>query len=254
MLVRFESQILSELFLWWAVKEELQIDKKTLDTIRTAIVAKHPTSGRQNIPHHLIHDEYNLALEALRQLRLARSNGDVKSKDDVINFKVRYKINKSLTIEKPFPALRGSESLNVPDRFVDWHELLENRKSESRLARRLVANRFDMAPSSVYHKLKMETGLEEPTKHGWKVLGTCFLELTEDKNWELRAKILDSLYLSKYHLLKMYWLIYAADKFCHPLTLSQWNSNTVRALCNHMNPSKKPGPFTELLNKVKRYK
>ena len=94
MLVRFESLILSNLFSWLATKEELQIDNESLDRIRTVVAAKHLSRGRQNIPHDLIHDEYEVTLEAVRQLRLANLKGNINSVGEISSLNVSYALGK----------------------------------------------------------------------------------------------------------------------------------------------------------------
>jgi len=248
-LIGFENEALSLLLHFWAeplaVKRRARQWDKKLPKFRSAVIAGMKKRSHEiHIPHELIEPEYRHIYEMLKQLR-EECKGEEHTEiekgivEECIQIPIRCD-GQTYTFERPIPLM----GKNVHSTL---RQLLKRSKKLSEISHGVVGKRLKCGPDKVRKATAKKLPKRFTTSRNQRLLISIFLDLCsvpkKDLRLDLLALILNTLFLTKCHVLVIYYLLQNAHKMKTKLFVGEYSTEQVEELCLFLSPESQVSEF-----------
>jgi len=252
-LISFELEALSLLLHYWA--EPSAVKKRTanwpdkLPRFRSAVIAGMGRGTHEKrTPRELVDSEYKEIYQALKWLRTECEEYEF---DELTAQIVRIHIPCEMLGERGL-SFRPIPLMAKDVRKICRH-LLERDKKLSEIAYEVVGKRLRCSAKKVKEAAAKKSFKRFQISKSQRLLISVFLDLCSLPEKELRfdllARILNTLFLNKCHLLIIYYLLQTAHTIETKLFFGDYNFDDVEVLCESICPKIKKfefSPFTRL--------
>jgi hypothetical protein len=209
-LLPFEFMALSCLMKHWAYsslsKEKANFLSNKISYIREAVISGFSRGSRHTIPPELVLDEYDVAKKTYDYWNNKYSEG----LPTYVVYEIRDTKNGEVkTFKRPIPV---SENVMIEI----WPEISSWKSKKKIISRRIVSERFGISERTIRNNLKKRNKVLPKTRHKTfcisfeqKLLACVYIDLcmeTELNYLSIQAEILDSLFVSNYPIIMLYYL------------------------------------------------
>ena len=270
-LVRFELVTLSKLLSLWAkpdvVRRRRDKWEDKLPYFRKGVMAGLRTGAKEaGPPSELVRGEYAVTMVAVEQLRgecprYRFAERLAWLRDRRVTYRIGNVAGREITFVRPCPVPeRVARKLRRPKgeedaryKVMEAKQLDWSRSAEA-LCRDIVEARLRISPdkidTAVGRRRKRKPRID--ASDAQELLASMFLDLCSDPQGPGRATmlamVLDSLLLSRYHILMLTYLVQTAHSVTNDrLYLGEYDETQVRALCRAVS-GRRRGPFARLLS------
>ncbi len=224
------AKLLSE----WSCKSEADPNtkfwKSKIKKLRDFVFDGIGGGQKESVPHDLVHEEYQVILEAVRFAKKSAGMKKLRSSTlhHLANVPTEYTIGE-MQVVRPLPITKsGLETIA--------NNLNSISISPSDLANEIVAYRYGMK-SNTAHKAKHKKPIRSPDSLPMSLLASVLLDLLTSRNAsesDLADEVFDTLLASKYFGICLFYQVLLAHATPHPIVDETMSGESIKLLCRYV--------------------